>query len=57
MNEAPGELREEGGMLVVVFNVEIITWLHTCLMAEPNPKTAQVFEPRQPPSRCGGGVC
>lgn len=57
MNEDPGELREEGGMLVVVFNVAIITWLHTCLMVEPSPKTAQVFEARQKPSRCSGGVC
>lgn len=40
----------------MVFNVEIITWLHTCLMVEPYPKTAQVFETRQKPSRCSGDV-
>lgn len=40
----------------MVFNVEIITWLHTCLMVEPYPKTAQVFETRQKASRCSGGV-
>lgn len=33
-------------MLVVVFNVEIITRLHACLMLETRPKTAQVFETR-----------
>lgn len=40
----------------MVFNVEIITWLHACLMVEPNPKTAQVFETRQTPSRWSGGL-
>lgn len=43
MDEDSGELRKEGGMLVAVFNVEIITRLHTCLMVEPYPKTAQVL--------------
>lgn len=33
-----GELREEGGMLVEVFNVEIITWLHTYLMVQPKDR-------------------
>lgn len=47
-----GELREEGGMLVEVFNVEIITWLHTYLMVQPYPKTAKVFETQQRPSCC-----
>lgn len=37
-------------MLVVVFNVEIITWLHPCLMLKTHPKTAQVFETRLNPS-------
>lgn len=51
-----GELREEGGMLVEVFNVEIITWLHTYLMVQPYPKTAKVFETQQRPSCCCSGV-
>lgn len=57
MNEDLGKCREEGGMLLLGFNVEIITWLHASLMVESNPKTAQVFDTWQKPSRCSGGVC
>lgn len=48
---------EEGGMLLAVFNVEIITWMHACLMVEAYPKTAQLFETQQKASGCRGGAC